>query len=205
MKITVLLCICCLLMCSSMLAQGLNNELSNQLTKETCDELSKSDFSKKNAEDLKVALGFSLLKVLGQHGPELTTSGLSLSDPKSVEKVATEIGARLVISCPVFLDAFKRSGAVEEQLRGTSASARGSISGRLVKIVSGEFTYLQVEDAKGKIEKLWWMEYFDGSNKLLSNSQSSLERAVKVNYIEREVFNSTLNDYVKIKVITGIE
>jgi hypothetical protein len=190
-----------------MLAQGINNDLLNQVTKESCDELSKTDLSKKTAEELKIALGFSVVKVVGQHASELAQSGFSFSDSKSVEKVATEIGARLVVSCPVFLDALKRSGAIEEQLRGTSTSAsvRGSISGKLVKIVSGEFTYLQIEDAKGKIEKLWWMEYFNGSNKLLTNSQSQLDKPVKVNYVEREVFNSTLNDYVKIKVITGIE
>jgi hypothetical protein len=75
----------------------------------------------------------------------------------------------------------------------------------LVKIAEGEFTHLQVEDANGRIEKLWWMEYFNGSNILLADPQGQLNKPIKVNFVEREIFNSTLRDYVKVKVITGIE
>jgi hypothetical protein len=82
---------------------------------------------------------------------------------------------------------------------------KGSISGKLVKVVSGDFTHLQIEDLKGKVERVWWLEYFDGSNKLMTDPQGQLNKLIKVNYVEREMFNSTLKDYVKIKVITGIE
>jgi len=64
---------------------------------------------------------------------------------------------------------------------------------------------LKVEDTKGKIEKLWWMEYFQGSKTLLTDPNSRLNKPITVKYTEREVFNSTLGDYVKIKIITGID
>jgi hypothetical protein len=74
-----------------------------------------------------------------------------------------------------------------------------------VKIVGGDLTYLQVEDDKGKVEKLWWMEYFDGSNVLAADPQRRLNKPIKVKFVEKEIFNSTLKDYVKVKVITGVE
>jgi len=49
------------------------------------------------------------------------------------------------------------------------------------------------------------MEYFDGSTRLITEPQKYLNKPIRIRYVEKEIFNSTLNDYVKIKVITGME
>jgi hypothetical protein len=174
-----------------------------QMTRETCDEVAKIDFSKKSADEFKLSLGLVLVKVMGQHQQELRSRGVNPGDPKSLEKVATEVGMRLAADCPVFVEALTRNPDTIRDFAESESS--GNISGKLLKIVGGEFTYLQVEDDKGKIEKLWWMEYFDGSNKFLADPQRRLNKTVRIDYVEKEMFNSTLNDYVKIKVIKGIE
>ena len=204
MKITVLFCIGCVLASTSLFGQRIDDALMKQITRETCDELGKVDFSKKTPNEVKLALGLSMVKVVGLHQSELKGYGLSLEDPKSLEGLGTEVGMRLATSCPVFVDALTRNPNTIEELANRTSPTK-SISGKLLKIVSGDFTYLQVEDASGKIEKLWWMEYFEGSNRLLVDAKSQLNRPVRINYTEKDVFNSTLNDYVKIKVITGIE
>src|SRR5215468_10043422 len=84
-------------------------------------------------------------------------------------------------------------------------SPTATISGTLRKIVGGDFSYLQVEDTKGKIEKLWWMEYFEISEILLTDPNGLLNKPITVKYTEREVFNSMVGDYVKIKIIRRIE
>lgn len=204
MKITVLFCIGWVLASTSLLAQRVGDGLMEQITKETCDELAKVDFSKKTPNEVKLSLGLSLVKVVGLHQTELKVYGLSLNDPKTLEGLGTDVGVRLATSCPVFVDALTRNPDTIEELANKTSSTR-TISGKLLKIVGGDFTYLQVEDASGKLEKVWWMEYFDGSNRLLADAKNLVNRPVRINYTEKEVFNSTLNDYVKIKVITGIE
>jgi hypothetical protein len=177
---------------------------TKQIAKEFCDELSKVDFSNKSAQDMKMTLGVGLLNAAGKHQTELKRFGIDIGDPLSFGKFGEEVGARLALECPGFLSAMTGTpGRLQELISGNDAT--GSISGKLLKIVSGDFTYLQIEDSKGKIEKLWWMEYFDGSTKLLTDPQNRLNKAITVTYVEKEMFNSTLNDYVKMKVIRKIE
>src|SRR5262245_19827414 len=204
MKRTLFISIGYSLLAGSLFGQGTNDVFVKQLTRETCDEVVKIDFSKKTAEEFKLSLGLVLVKVMGQHQQELRERGVNPGDPKSLEKVATEVGMRLAADCPVFVEALTRNPDTIRDFAENESSS-GNISGRLLKIVGGEFTYLQVEDDKGKIQKLWWMEYFDGSNKFLADPQRQLNKTVRIDYVEKEMFNSTLNDYVKIKVIKGIQ
>jgi hypothetical protein len=204
MKRTLFIAIGYSLLASSLFGQSTNDVFIKQLTRETCDEVVKIDFSKKTAEEFKLSLGLVLVKVMGQHQQELRERGVNPGDPKSLEKVATDVGMRLAADCPVFVEALTRNPDTIRDFAEDESSS-GNISGRLLKIVGGEFTYLQVEDDKGKIQKLWWMEYFDGSNKFLADPQRQLNKTVRIDYVEKEMFNSTLNDYVKIKVIKGIQ
>jgi len=204
MKKTLLIALGYSLLATSLFGQSTNDVLVKQITRETCDEVGKIDFSKKTAEEFKLSLGLVLVKVMGQHQQELKTRGVNPGEPRSLEKVATEVGMRLASDCPTFVEALTKNPDTIRDF-AESESSSGNVSGKLLKIVGGEFTYLQVEDDKGKIEKLWWMEYFDGSNKFLADPQKQLNKIVRIDYVEKEMFNSTLNDYVKVKVIKGIE
>ena len=203
MKTTVVLTIGCLLMTTTLFAQRASDDLMKQITKETCDELSRVDVAKQTTDELKISLGFALVKVMGQHQADLKLVGISTTDSKSVEKLAVDVGMRLVADCPTFFETLTKNPNHIKELAQNEPS--GTISGKLVRIVGGDFTHLLIEDAKGKIERLWWMEYFNGSNSLLGRAESQLNRPVRVSYVEREMFNSTLNDYVKVKVITRID
>lgn len=203
MRITVFVGIGFLLASTSLFAQRVDDALLKQVTSETCDELGKVDFSQKTPNEVKLSLGLSLMKVVGQHQTELKAFGVSPTDPRSLEGLGVDVGMRLATECPVFLNALTSNPNTIEEL--VNRGSGGTISGTLLKIVGGEFTCLQIADAKGKIEKVWWMEYFNGSNRLLVDAKSYLNRPVKISYTEKEIYNSTLNDYVKIKVITGIE
>jgi hypothetical protein len=206
MKRPILLCIGWCLISISASAQTTKDSLVRQITKETCDELSGVDFSNKTSDELKISVGLSFAKIAGKHQDELKSIGVTLSDPQSVGALGREIGVQLVTSCPTFVTAMtKTPGFVNEAIQSAKGISTGTVSGKLLKIVEGEFTYLQVEDTNGKIQKLWWLEYFDGSNKLIGNANNELSKPIKVTYVEKEVFNSILKDYVKIKMITRID
>jgi hypothetical protein len=203
MKTKIALVLAHLLTATTLFAQTAGEGLTKEVTKEACAELSKLDFSKQTADELKVSLGLALVKVMGQHEGKLKSAGINTSDPKSLEKLAMDVGMRLVTDCPAFYDALSKNPSTVRDLALSESSGR--ISGKLLKVVGGEFTHLQIEDSSGKIEKLWWMGYFNGSNALLVNPQSQLNRSFRFTYVEREIFNSTLNDYVKVKVITRFD
>ena len=195
-----------LLFSTPLFSQGNRTDLMKQLAQEACLEVKKIDFSNKSADEVKIALGLPLVMVAGKHMAELKAMGFDISDSQSAQKLGAEIGVHLAQECPEVLSAMlKNPNTLGEIAQGSRSNASLSISGTLVRIVEGDFSYLQVADSKGKVEKLWWMEYFDGSNALAANPQSRLNKPIKVNYVEREMYNSTLKEYVKVKVITGIE
>ena len=184
----------------------LQAELLKKLAREACQEIKQVDFSQKTEDEMKLALGLPLVTVFGRHQDELKAAGYNLLDAKSSEKLGNDVGVQLVFECPDFMNTMvKNSKVITDIAQRNKQGASGVISGSLLNIAGGDFSYLQVADDKGKIEKLWWMEYFDGANILAVNPQNRLNKPIKVHYVEREMFNSTLKDYVKIKVITGIE
>ena len=112
---------------------------------------------------MKLALGLHLVAVFGRHQDELKAAGYNLLDTKSSEKLGNDVGVQLVFECPDFMNTLvKNSRVVTDIAQRNKQSPSGTISGTLVNISGGDFSYLQVADDKGKIEKLWWMEYFDG-------------------------------------------
>ena len=195
-----------LLFSTPLFSQATRADLMKQLAQEACLEVKKVDFSNKSVDEIKIALGLPLVMVAGKHMAELKALGYDISDSQSAQKLGGEIGVQLAQECPEVLSAMlKNPNALGEIAQSSRSNASQSISGTLVRIVEGDFSHLQVTDAKGKVEKLWWMEYFDGSNALAANPQSRLNKPITVKYVEREMFNSTLKEYVKVKVITGIE
>ena len=206
MKKTVVLGVCSLLFSTPLFSQGNRDDLMKQMAQETCQEVKKINFSNKTADEMKLALGLPLVMVSGKHQTELKSFGIDISNPDNGRKLGNDVGMQMAIVCPEFVAAMmKNPNSINEIIQNGKGNATGSISGTLTRIVGGDFSYLQVEDSKGKIEKLWWMEYFDGSNVLALNPQNRLNKPIKINYVEKEMFNSTLKDYVKMKVITGIE
>jgi hypothetical protein len=209
MKTVIQVCFALLLFTCVSFAQAVQppqTELLKKLAREACQEIKLVDFSQKTEEEMKLALGLPLVAVFGRHQDELKAAGYNLLDAKSSEKLGNDVGVQLVFECPEFMNTMvKNSKVVTDIAQRNKQGLTGTISGTLVNIGGGDFSYLQVADEKGKIEKLWWMEYFDGANLLVGNPQYRISKPIKVRYVEKEMFNSTLKDYVKIKVITGIE
>ncbi|HET9215580.1 MAG TPA: hypothetical protein VFR18_01295, partial [Terriglobia bacterium] len=140
MKTIIALVLAHTLTMTTLFAQLAGEGLTKQITREACAELSKLDFSKQTADELKVSLGLALVKVMGQHEAELKSSGISTSDPKSLERLAMDVGMRLVTDCPAFYDTLSKNPNTVKDLALSESSAR--ISGKLLKVVAGEFTHL---------------------------------------------------------------
>jgi hypothetical protein len=182
------------------------DDVVRAMAKDVCTELSQADVSTKAWSQIQATLGLAMVKVVAAHQAEITASGINMTDPNVLQAFMRRVGAQFPGQCPAFLTELSKNPDIFKQAANAVVnSPGGTISGTLRKIVGGDFSYLQVEDTKGKIEKLWWMEYFQGSKTLLTDPNPRLNKPITVKYTEREVFNSTLGDYVKIKIITGIE
>lgn len=207
MKKYLVFAVCFLLISVAAHAQMSKDSLMKIMAKETCAEISKKDLAGKSMDELEMELGLAMLPVVAKYQEELKTIfGFDMEDPKSMEGMGREVGMQLAKDCPAFLKMFMSNPEAMKEITGKDKNvpAVSIINGTLLKVVNGDFTYIQVKDGSGKIEKLWWMEYFEGSNKLINELDKQLNKPVRVSYIEKEIYNSTLKDYMKLKIITGM-
>ncbi|MGB5006880.1 MAG: hypothetical protein WBO39_08050 [Ferruginibacter sp.] len=207
MKKNLTLFLCSLLFSTGILAQVSKDSLLKVIVKETCTDITGKDFSGKSMEEIEMELGLAMMPIMVKYQEELQTAfGTGIEDQAGMEKMGMEVGLQLAKDCPAFLKMFAGNPAVIKERAGKNAAAElKTVNGKLLAIVHGDFSYLQVKDAAGKIEKLWWMEYFEGSGRLITNAGEMLNKDVKVKYSEKEIYNATLKEYIKIKVIAGLE
>lgn len=199
--------LCSILYSTGISAQASKDSLLKVIVKETCTDISGKDFSGKSMEEIEMELGLAMMPIMVKYQEELQAAyGTGIEDQAGMEKMGMEVGLQLAKDCPAFLKMFAGNPAVIKERAGKNTAAElKTVNGKLLAIVHGDFSYLQVKDATGKIEKLWWMEYFEGSGRLITNAGEMLNKDVKVKYSEKEIYNATLKEYIKIKVIAGLE
>lgn len=190
------------LVCSVLMSSAQKNvPLYTTMANELCKQIKEKQAELIQSDNVQMDLGLMMLPIFMQYESELkkVVPDLDLSNEKQLELLGIEIGKKMV-ACPEFL---KIISANQELLQvAKEGAAVLSIQGTLAAITPGEFTSITVKTSSGKLEKLWWMEYFPGEQKL---NVDLLNQKVNVSYIEKEVYNAVLKDYIKIKVVTGIE
>lgn len=174
---------------------------------EMCDELTKKAKANKKIESLETEIGLIMLPSITKHSKEIEdVYGENPFEGKIMETVGEDLGGKLAADCPAFLTLFtNNSEATAELISGKkSDKVSGTVKGSFVKITNTELSFIEIKTSNGKIEKLYWMEYFEGSNDLMNTPLKFNNKNVTAKYVEKEIYKSTLKDYSKIKVITSI-
>jgi hypothetical protein len=184
-------------------AQLTKDSLLKAMSKDVCEDMAKKDFKGKNAEEIQMEIGLSFLPVMGKYTRELREIyGEIMDGTEGMEKAGEDLGMRLVLECPAFLQIMTGNPGIINKAAGI---AEKTMTGTLIRVVPGEFTHLLVKDNKGKLVKIWWMAPFAGSAELTGNPQSWLNKKVTVSYDERESYNAGTKKYTTIKTAAGIE
>ncbi|MEO7801861.1 MAG: hypothetical protein ABIR81_07670, partial [Ginsengibacter sp.] len=170
-----------------------------------CTEISKTDYSTKTLDELQIDLGMAMMPSFQNHHEEIEKYfNVDFTDQKAMQQIGTQIGLKLATNCPAFLKLMRDKSSDLAGMSGAKpiTSVGGIVSGTLSKIVPGEVTYFVVKSADGKMEKIFWMEYFKGAEKI---SSANISKPLKISYVEKDMYNSTLKDYIKQKVAVSVE
>ena len=197
------LLICLIAMCQQAFSQASTKDsVTKLMAADICKEINANEASLKKSENWQMDLGLMMMPVFSKHSAvlEKLVPGFSLNGP-GMETLSKEIGMVLALNCPSFLrlissdksqlHALVKDGRVEKSLKGV-----------LVKIETGEFTSVHIKMPNGKIEKVWWMEYFGGANSLVEKGR--LNKEINIVYKEQEVYNAVLEEYVKTKIAIAV-
>lgn len=172
---------------------------------DVCVEIEDLAKDNKKIENLEEALGTPMMNVFMKYMKELKeVYGFEEMNSENGEIVGKDIGECLGQNCPAFAKLlFSNSEATLEMISDKKTKNDKVITGNFVKLTTADISYIEVKTKAGKTEKLYWMEFFEGSDKLTKNPSALLNKKVSVTYIEKEIYKATLKDYVKVKVITG--
>ena len=177
-----------------------DSALRKRISKDFCIEFSKVSGTIKK-EDLEMELGMVILPLLSKYNDEIKSQWhLDPADKEDLEKIGYRIGQDAAMDCATFRNFIKEN---MDAIGNTSEEENKSLSGILVKIEGQPFTYLLIRTKTGKMEKLFWMDHFEGAEKLSTEGKNLLNKEIRVGYKEQEVYDQVNNDYRKIKVLTG--
>jgi hypothetical protein len=177
-----------------------DSALRKKISKDFCIEFSKVSGTIKK-EDLEMELGMVILPLLSKYNDEIKSQWhLDPADKEDLEKIGYRIGQDAALDCATFRNFIKEN---MDAIGNTSEEENKSLSGILVKIEGQPFTYLLIRTKTGKMEKLFWMDHFEGAEKLSTEGKNLLNKEIRVGYKEQEVYDQVNNDYRKIKVLTG--
>ena len=186
--------------------QSKKDSLLVVIANEVCVEITSDSASFKNKDDLTTNLGLAMMPSFSKHQAELKEFfNADMMNESGMEEFGKEVGMKLVTNCPQFLKMFKENRTAFMDVATATTGKKDALttfSGTLIKIVPGDFTYFIVKTSNGKLEKIWWQEYFKGSEKI---NASNLNKTIKVTFVEKDIYNSTLKDYIKQKIATSVE
>lgn len=202
-----------ILNCFAAEAQMSKDSLIQIMTKEACEELNNKDLSNINGKNFEAEIGMLLVPTMMNHLDDIERIyGGGMEDQEAMKKMGADLGMRLTIKCPKFMEmtmsALKGGKNPIEPNSNKSAPkvefAEESMSGTLLTVNAGDITTLSISQAKWKVTKLYWLEYFENADELKANNKKYLNKKVTVSYTEKSVYDFVRKNYKTIKVITGI-
>jgi hypothetical protein len=191
-----------LLFAASPMFASAQKTLAQRMTADFCKELDNQDIDKWNEQTME-KIGLAMIPIATKYADEIKKEyGLEMKTQTDFEQFGRIIGAEAAISCPKFQKLMENmvNSKVEE------AKSTASLDGTFLGLdTSGSFACLKVKDADGREQKIWWFEHFDGSETLVKTPSALNNKKVTVVYVEREVYEPKLKDYVKIKVASSLK
>jgi len=178
-----------------------DSTLTQKITNEFCVEFSKKDFSK--LKGFEMELGLLMVPIIEKYSQEIEKEwGLDPDNEDDYEKIGEKIGREATVGCPKFLEFIKNNIDDINEL-GDDSNTK-SVSGVFQRLEGQLFTSLVIKTKAGKEEKLWWFQFFEGSDELAKNPAGLAKKNMTIKYTEMEVYDSKLKEYRTIKVIKNL-
>jgi len=178
-----------------------DEEMLDKIVLSSCDCIEETDISGLNANQRNMKLGLCMLEASEPYADKLKREYDidfdNMNGPEG-EKLGKLLGLRLATQCPAFLK------FVEDEYETEESNTVYELVGTIKDVSANQFYTVNIEDDEGREYKLLWMEHFIGGDKLTQKDWWK-NRRVFITYEEKEFFEPKLNEYIKYKVIRGME
>jgi len=185
-------------------AQSASKEnFENAIVKEFCDSF-ESASPRLTKDNMTVEMGAMIVPLMSRYNNDVKSYwGIDMSSKEGIRSFGEKVGQLAALKCPAFLTFIKNN--LQEIVSENGQGASKTYSGKILKIEGQPFVYLLVQNNQGRTDKLYWLEYFEGANRLTTQPASGLNKTVTIFYKEMEVYQAVEKEYKTIKVISKIE
>ena len=165
-----------------------------------CKELDKQGVPDKWDESSMEKISFAMMPVATKYAEEFKKEyKVELKTQKDFDEFGRVVGEEAGKHCPKFKKMMESMMSTKVEEVKSTASLDGTFTGF---DASGSFAFFKVKGADGREQKIWWFEHFSGAEQV---NNALTNKKVTVVYVEREVYEPKLKDYVKIKVAAGLK
>lgn len=189
-----------LLLALTPLAAFAQKTLGQKMADEFCNELEKQGVPDAWDESSMEKISLAMMPVATKYAEDFEKEyKIELKTQKDFEEFGRVVGEEAGKYCPKFKKMMESMMSSKVEEVKSTASLEGTFTGL---DTSGSFAFFKVKGTDGREQKIWWFEHFTGSEMLGSALNN---KKVAVVYVEREVYEPKLKDYVKIKVAAGVK
>jgi len=177
--------------------------LLDKISMETCEcvENKGLDYSKISSSKLELEFGICIMESYAKNKRKAEKYlDVSLNDDASLEKFGEDIGFLMVNNCPDVIMALAGNYAADE-FEETKDDL--TLTGKIINIETTQFNTIEIKDDSNRVQKLLWLEYFEGEE-FLSNSKVLKKKNMEVVYIEKELYDPKIKEYRNFKIIKKI-
>jgi hypothetical protein len=178
----------------------IKSPFSDSLVSEFCHSFSNASIENKNGS-ATAELGLMILPLFTKYKQQISKEwGYDIENSQDLQKASEKIGQLAAVGCPKFMDFVK---ANLDEFRGNGNSSK-TFTGKVLKVEGKPFSYLLVQNKAGKIDKIYWMEFFEGAA-LIQSGNIFLNKPVAIKFKEVEMYDALSKEYRNIKVATKLE
>ena len=189
---------------SSASAQSTSKEnFENAIVKEFCDSF-ESASPRLTKDNMTVEMGVMIVPLMTRYSNDVKNYwGIDMSSKEGIRSFGEKVGQLAALKCPAFLTFIKNN--LQDIVLENGTDAGRTYTGKILKIEDQPFVYLVAQNSQGRTDKFYWLEYFEGANRLSTQPAASLNKAVTISYKEMEVYQAAEKEYKTIRVISKIE
>lgn len=170
-----------------------------EIAQETCACLDTKEVTKEN---LEMNLGVCMIESIGDR-PKLMDK-IDFTNMKSMKSFGEKVGLEMAFICPEVFALLEEKPSKTKKNSSEANVETKTVNGKITGFEGKELIFVLVEDDNGRTKKFLWLRGFENDSELLNQGKAAVGKTVKINYQEIEIYNPSLEEYIKRKEITGI-
>ena len=175
------------------------------IAEKSCACLTEIDTTASQSE-INTQLGLCMIQASTPFEKELKKKAhidLNQLDNAAGEQLGQLIAPKMLLKCPTLMMKLIHATSKDKE-KATESPKVSTCTGTITDIQTNQFVSITIKSSDGPDQKLYWFEYFKGSELLKDGLSGFKNKKVEVTYSEDEFYNPTIKDYMNYKIITGL-